>query len=373
VIRGAFKLARGPFSLDVDFALPGQGVTALFGHSGSGKTSWLRCLAGLERGQGRLAVGDACWQDDATGRFVPTHRRPLGYVFQEASLFPHLDVRDNLLYGRRRITPKHQRVALEEVVDWLGLSRLIDRRPEGLSGGERQRVAIGRALLTSPELLLMDEPMAALDARAREEIMPYLETLHRRLSIPVIYVTHAVDEVARLADHVVQMQDGRVIVEGGTLQLLSGLHRPSAAGEEPGAVIEAEVAGHDERHHLTTLSIGGGLRLMAPRLAAEPGSRARVRIPAREVSLSLGVPQGSSILNILPARITAIEEGDPGRVLVQLVLEGVLEGSLEETPADSGTRLLSRISRYSWDRLGLKPGMVVQAQIKSMGLDREVT
>lgn len=362
MIRGALKLGRGAFDLDVNFAIPGQGVTALFGHSGSGKSTWLRCIGGLERGRGRLHVGDACWQDDDAGIFVPTHRRPLGYVFQEASLFPHLDVRANLLYGWRRIAPQSRQVGLDEVVDWLGLARLLGRRPEGLSGGERQRVAIGRALLTSPRLLLMDEPMAALDARAKAEIMPYLEALHRRLSIPVIYVTHAVEEVARLADHLVQIRDGRVIASGPAVELLSGLHHQAVAGEEPGAVIEARIAAHDEALHLTRLALDGGLPLLAPLLAADPGSMVRVRIPAREVSLSLGVPEGSSILNILPGRIVDKAEGDPGRVLVQLELDG---------ENGAGPRLLSRISRYSWERLGLRTGMGVQVQIKSMGLDRD--
>jgi len=362
VIWGTLRLVREGFSLDVRFDMPGQGLTALFGHSGSGKSTWLRCLGGLERGQGRVRIGDTCWQDDKVGIFVPAHRRPIGYVFQEASLFPHLNVRANLLYGWRRIDPQQRRVGLDEVVEWLGLSRLLARRPEGLSGGERQRVAIGRALLTSPELLLMDEPMAALDAEAKAEIMPYLEALHRRLSIPVIYVTHAVEEVARLADHMVQLRDGRVIAEGNALELLSGLHQQPAAGEEPGAVIEARIAAHDDVHHLTQLSLAGGLGLLAPRLASGEGGMVRVRIPAREVSLSLDVPQGSSILNILPGRIVATAEGDPGRVLVQLELEGVY---------GPGPRLLSRISRYSWDLLGLAEGMRVQAQVKSMGLARD--
>ena len=362
MIWGALQLVREGFSLDVRFDIPGHGVTALFGHSGSGKSTWLRCLGGLERGRGRLRVGDVCWQDDEAGVFVPAHQRPIGYVFQEASLFPHLDVRANLLYGWRRIEPTQRRVTLDEVVDWLGLARLLARHPEGLSGGERQRVAIGRALLTSPEMLLMDEPMAALDAQAKAEIMPYLEALHRRLSIPVIYVTHAVEEVARLADHLLQMKEGRVIAEGPALSLLSGLHQQPAASEEPGAVIEARVSAHDDTHHLSTLALAGGLSLLAPRLAAVPGSTVRIRIPAREVSLSLGVPEGSSILNILPGRIVATAEGDPGRVLVQLELDG---------KAGAGPRLLSRISRYSWDRLGLTEGVGVQVQIKSMGLDRD--
>lgn len=352
-------LARKGFSLDVRFDLPGSGVTVLFGHSGSGKSTWLRCLGGLERGQGRVRIGDVCWQDDNLGIFVPTHQRPVGYVFQEASLLPHLDVRANLLYGWNRIAPAQRRIGLDEVVEWLGLSHLLARQVEGLSGGERQRVAIGRALLTSPELLLMDEPMAALDAEAKAEIMPYLESMHRRLSIPVIYVTHAVEEVARLADHVVQLKDGRVIAEGAAISLLSGLHQQSVAGEEPGAVIEARIASHDDVHHLTQLSLTGGLGLFAPRLMAGEGGLVRVRIPAREVSLSLGVPQGSSILNILPGRILAKAEGDPGRVLVQLELDGI---------SGPGPRLLSRISRYSWNRLGLSEGMRVQAQVKSMGL-----
>lgn len=358
-IAGSLRLARAGFRLETGFDIPARGVTALFGPSGSGKTTLLRCIAGLERGEGRLAVGDSVWQDDAEGCFVPVHRRPLGYVFQEASLFSHLTVRDNLLYGWRRIAPSMRRVSLEEVVEWLGLSHLTERLPDGLSGGERQRVAIGRALLTSPELLLMDEPLAALDAASKAEILPYLERLHRRLSIPVIYVTHAIEEVARLADTIVQMESGRVVVEGPAVELLSRLDQRPVAGEEPGAAIEAIVEAHDDKDHLTTLALEGGLSLLAPRLDAEPGSKVRIRIPAREVSLSLDAPEGTSILNILPARIVDSAEGDPGRMLVQLALEG------------GEVLLLSRISRYSWERLGLRTGMSVQAQIKSMGLARE--
>lgn len=355
-----FTALRGAFRLDVDLRLPGRGVTVLFGHSGSGKTTLLRAMAGLERSEGRMQLGETVWQDDAEGVFLPAARRPIGYVFQEASLFPHLSVRGNLEYGYRRLQPSQRRIGFDEAVRWLGLETMLERYPAGLSGGERQRVAIGRALLVSPELLLMDEPLSALDQRSKSEIMPYLETLHRRLSIPVIYVTHAADEAARLADHIVQMESGRVVAGGVAVEMLSRLDQRPVAGEEPGAVIEAEVAAHDDVHHLTTLSLGDGLQLLAPRLsAAEHGSTVRVRIPAREVSLSLAVPQGTSILNILPARIVDFAEGDPGRVLVQLELKG------------GEARLLSRISRYSWDRLALHRGMTVQAQIKSMGLARE--
>ena len=209
----------------------------------------------------------------------------------------------------------------------------------------------------------MDEPLSALDNRAKAEIFPYLERLHNELAIPVVYVTHAIEEVARLADYIVQMEKGRVVGRGPAMALLSSLQQRPVSGEEPGAVIEAVVSGHDDIQTLTSLRLPGNISLLAPKLKAETGARVRVRIPAREISLSLKVPEGTSILNILPARIIDFSEGDPGRVLVQLVLEG--EGEVE-------TRLLSRISRYSWENMGLQTGMRVQAQIKSMGLVRSL-
>ncbi|OIO53753.1 MAG: molybdenum ABC transporter ATP-binding protein [Alphaproteobacteria bacterium CG_4_10_14_0_2_um_filter_63_37] len=359
-IQGAFALDRGSFSLQVDFDLPLHGVTALFGHSGSGKTTWLRCIAGLERGRGSLRVGDQCWQDDATGCFVPVHRRPIGYVFQEASLFPHLSVRENLLYGWRRIVPDQRRVALDEVVEWLGLAPLIDRSPEGLSGGERQRVAIGRALLTSPRVLLMDEPLAALDARAKGEILPYLEGLHRRLQIPVLYVSHAVEEVARLADRVIRLDGGRVVDQGGIAQVLTRMGRTlTPNGEEEGAVIEARVTAHDEAQGLTRLQFCGG-ELLAPLLEVEEGARVRLWISAREVSLALSPHTDTSVLNILAATIEGSETAGPGRMLVRLRCDAV----------QGGTTLLARITRLSWDKLGLASGQQVFAQIKGVGLAR---
>jgi len=357
-----FRAQRGAFSLDVGLKLPARGVTALFGHSGSGKTTMLRAMAGLEHCAGSMLFGDEIWQDHAQGVFLTAEKRPIGYVFQEASLFGHLSVQDNLEFGFRRTPVSKRRVDMLETVEWLGLGDLLQRSPVNLSGGERQRVAIARALLTSPELLLMDEPLSALDGAAKAAIMPYLERLHAELSIPVVYVTHAVEEVSRLADHIVQLEAGRVVAEGPALSILSDLHRPAMAGEEPGAVIEASIREHDDAHHLSELVLPCGQVVLAPRLAADAGSPVRIRIPAREVSISLRVPEGTSILNILPGRILDHEEGDPGRVLVQLELE-VKKGK--------STRLLSRISRYSWDRLGLREGMVVQAQIKSMGLAHE--
>lgn len=353
-ITARFATRLGNFSLDVDLQLPGRGVIALFGHSGSGKTTLLRAIAGLEHFAGELMVNGAVWQNDKI--FLPVHQRPIGYVFQEASLFPHLSVRDNLEFGLRRIDSAQRQIKLEQVIEWLGIGHLLARRPQRLSGGERQRVAIGRALLTSPKLLLMDEPLSALDEKSKQEILPYLERLHDELAIPVLYVSHSIAEVSRLSDYIVQMEEGRAVDQGTAVELLSSLHQHFVPGEEPGAVIEAQITDHDEHHHLTIIGLPGGLQILAPRLAAVVGARARVRIPAREVSIALNVPQGTSILNILPARIVDHSEGDPGRVLVQLCLDG------------SETRLLSRISRYSWERLELHNGMAVQAQIKSMSL-----
>ena len=353
-IAARFASRLGDFSLDVDLQLPESGVIALFGHSGSGKTTLLRAIAGLEHFDGKLVVNGEVWQDESV--FLPVHQRPIGYVFQEASLFPHLNVRDNLEFGMRRIPLDQRQIQPEQVIEWLGLAYLLERGVLRLSGGERQRVAIGRALLNSPRLFLLDEPLSALDEVSKQEILPYLERLHDELAIPMLYVSHSIAEVSRLADHIVQLEQGRAVEQGTAVELLSSLHQHMVPGEEPGAVIEAQVSAHDEHHHLTTLALPGDLQILAPQLAASVGSRARIRIPAREVSIALNVPQGTSILNILPARILDHSEGDPGRVLVQLELEG------------SDTRLLSRISRYSWERLGLHNGMTVQAQIKSMSL-----
>jgi len=357
-IRFRLSLKRSAFELAVEQSIPGCGVTALFGPSGCGKTTLLRCLAGLEQSSGELNVGTEKWQSSGEGIFLPADSRPIAYVFQEAGLFPHLSVEENLLYGWKRTSAHERRITPDQVYRWLGLAPLISRSVHGLSGGEKQRVAIGRALLSSPRLLLMDEPLSALDAISKVEILPFLERLHRELEIPVVYVSHAIEEVAQLADYILQMEAGRVIADGPALSMLSRFDRRLIPGEEPGAVIESEIRRHDDAHYLSELILPGGQLLLAPRLAANAGSPVRIRIPAREVSISLAVPEGTSILNILPARIVNHSEGDPGRVLVQLELNG------------GDTRLLSRISRYSWDRLGLANGMQVQAQIKSMGLAR---
>lgn len=351
-IEARFKLDFSGFNLDVDLTLPGRGVSALFGPSGSGKTTLLRCLAGLERASnGYLAVNGEIWQQGSA--FVPTHRRPLGYVFQEASLFPHLSVQRNLEYGMRRIADGVRRVSLDSAIALLGIGHLLERMPDRLSGGERQRVAIARSLAVSPRILLMDEPLAALDLARKQEILPYLERLHDELSIPVVYVSHSPDEVARLADYMVLMEGGKTVASGPIHQMLTRLDLPLAHGDEAGVVVDTVVGEHDETYHLTRLDFAGG----AISVARQPhalGHRMRLRIHARDVSLALERHADSSILNILPARVVKIVDENPSQVVVRLDAGGV--------------PLLARITRKSSALLGLKPGMAVFAQVKSVAL-----
>lgn len=355
-IRARFRLAWPGFALDVDLALPGRGVTALFGHSGSGKTTVLRCIAGLERaGDGFFALRGDVWQDAARGVFVPTHRRPLGYVFQEASLFAHLSVRRNLEFGLKRVPAAARRVALDDAIALLGIAPLLDRLPDRLSGGERQRVAIARALATSPSLLLMDEPLAALDVQRKQEILPYLERLHDELDIPVVYVSHAPEEVARLADHVVLLAGGHALAAGPIHDVMARLDLPFARDEGAFSILDARVAGHDAEYALTRLDAGGS-SLWMTRVEAPLGARVRARVLARDVSLALSERHESSILNVLPARVVSLSDADPGRTLVRLDIGGV--------------PLLARITRRSAVQLGIVPGREVFAQVKGVALLR---
>jgi molybdate transport system ATP-binding protein len=286
-IRARFRLQRGGFLLDVRFEVPANGVTAILGPSGCGKTTLLRCISGLERApDGHLSVQGETWQESAAGLFLPVHRRSVGYVFQEASLFPHLSVRGNLEYGWKRIAAAQRRVGFDEAVALTGIEALLQRRPAGLSGGERQRVAIARALLTSPQLLLMDEPLSALDQASKGEILPYLERLHEKLTMPILYVSHAVEEVARLADHLVLMEQGRVQASGPLAQLFTRLDLPLARGDQAEAIVETRVAGHDDEFHLTYLEFPGG-RFTVFRQQLEPGHPVRLRVHAKDVSLAL--------------------------------------------------------------------------------------
>ena len=354
-IKAQFCLSYSGFTLDAALDLPGRGVTALFGHSGSGKTTLLRCIAGLERGAGQLEVNGETWQD--ANRFVPTHLRPLGYVFQDARLFAHLSVRRNLEYGKRRAfrrTASADSSRIDSVIELLGLGPLLDRLPARLSGGEQQRVAIARALLTAPRLLLMDEPLASLDHARKEEILPYLERLHDELEIPVLYVSHAADEVARLADHIVVMDGGRAVAQGPLAEILTRLDLPIRLGEDVGAVFDATVAERDAEWHLARVEFDGG-ELWVRDSGAAPGSRVRLRILARDISIAASHHDDVSILNLLPATVIAqAGEDHPSLLLVQLRV--------------GGTTLLARVTRRSAQRLDLAPGREVWVQIKAVTL-----
>lgn len=351
-IHARFHLDWPGFSLDVDLQLPVTGVTALFGHSGSGKTTLLRCMAGLERApQGRLTINGDVWQDDS--HWLPTHKRPLGYVFQEASLFAHLSVIDNLRYGMKRVKDA-QRVSLEQAITLLGIGHLLDRKPDLLSGGERQRVAIARALAVSPRLLLMDEPLAALDLKRKREILPYLERLHDELAIPVIYVSHSPDEVTRLADYIVVMDGGRAQAQGPLAETLTRIDLPIRIGEEACAILETVIGAVDTEWHLARVDFSGGsLWFRDPGLAV--GRRIRVRVLARDVSLSRQPPEQSSIQNVLLGKIDAIGTDEhPGLAIVRIQL--------------GTSKLVARLTRRAVADLHLEPGQEIWIQVKSVAL-----
>lgn len=349
----------GDFALEIAFAAPPRGVTAVFGASGSGKTTLLRCIAGLERLPGRLSVEGEVWQDEA--RFLPPHRRAVGYVFQEASLFPHLSVRANLNYGRRRALKagKREAIRLDDAVALLGLAGLLSQAPDRLSGGERQRVAIGRALLSQPRLLLLDEPLSSLDAAAKDEILPYLEALQRSLALPILYVSHDLAEVERLADTLVLLERGRLVATGPLVELQADPALPLIHQAEAAVTLEAAVSAVDEAYGITAFAVAGGL-LQVPGRQGPPGRRRRLRIRASDVSLALSAAADSSILNRLPARIVAIEPQDSVGIQANVILRLGSDGA--------GARLVARITRKSQEALGLGPGALVYAQIKGVSL-----
>lgn len=354
MIEARLQLQRTGFRLDVDLRLPGTGITALFGPSGCGKTTCLRSIAGLERAQGKVIVNNQVWQDDATRQWLPTHQRALGYVFQEASLFPHLSARGNLEYGLKRTPAARRKVQLEQAVELLGIGHLLDRNPATLSGGERQRVAIARALATSPQLLLMDEPLSALDAQRKAEVLPYLESLQRHLNIPVLYVSHAQDEVARLAHHVVLLQDGRAVFSGDTANAMAQTEHPMAPAAEAASLVQGHITAYDAQDHLSTVAFEGGELFISGAAGRQVGDVLRLRVLARDVSIALQAPAGSSILNRVNAHITALREDSPGHAMLTL-------------QAGSST-LLARVSARSVRELQLQPGQAVIAQIKSVAL-----
>ncbi|MBT7445122.1 MAG: molybdenum ABC transporter ATP-binding protein [Methylococcales bacterium] len=351
-IQIQFGLKRRDFSLAVDFVIPSRGITALFGASGCGKTTLLRAIAGLEpTAEGELDVDGHVWQNPQ--RNLPAHKRPVGYVFQEPSLFPHLTVQKNVEYGLRRIAKKDRLIATEKVVELLDIADLMSRKPNQLSGGEQQRVAIARALAVSPKLLLLDEPLSALDDGLKQEILPYFELLQRRLKIPMIYVSHSTDEVAKIADHLVLMSAGRVTASGATAKLLTQLQYPLAQGEQAEALIEAVVADIDDEYALAYLDFSGG-RFTVPKQTLTLGQSVRVRVAARDVSLTLTHQVGTSILNIFTAIVDEMVTIGEAQLLVKLRV---------------GERfMLSRLTRKSADILGLKIGATVYAQAKTVAL-----
>ncbi len=346
----SLKHRRAGFALEAEFDLHGARVTALFGPSGAGKSTIIAAIAGLLRpDQGRITIAGETVFDSQSGIFVPPRERRIGVMFQDLRLFPHLSVESNLFYGWRRAASRPARNTADEVVELLGLSQLLKRKPQALSGGERSRVALGRALLMGPRALLLDEPLASLDAARKAEILPYFERIVRETHIPMLYVSHALDEIARLADHMVLLNHGRVVAEGPVFDVTSRL---DLTGTQliPGTVLPATVLRHDEAHGLSEIGVGGEV-LVVPRVPQSPGREIRIRIDAEDVMLSLSRLDEVSANNVLPAQIANIRESGP-HADVQLQL--------------AGTRLVARITRRSLQRLGLSPGLPVYAVIKSV-------
>lgn len=351
-IKVELKKSFGLFNLNVDFTAPARGITGLLGPSGSGKTSLLRCIAGLEHAKGFISVGEEVWQDEKF--YTPAHRRTVGYVFQESSLFNHLNVHDNLLYGLKRIRLADRKFSFDRAVEILGLKNMLERNPSRLSGGERQRVAIARALLANPKLLLMDEPMSSLDRDSKEEMLPFLSVIHRELFVPIIYVSHSPDEVARLADYLVLMNSGSVIAAESIHAIMTKLDLPLALSSDAEAIIEAQVEEHDDKYYLSYMKFPGG-RMAVSRIAAKPGATVRIRVAARDVSLVLDQPLNTSILNCFPAEVEELSFAvDMSQVVVRLNINGSI--------------LLSRITRKSADLLGIKLGRKLFAQVKSVSV-----
>ncbi|SFB86091.1 molybdate transport system ATP-binding protein [Microbulbifer thermotolerans] len=350
----AFPSERGQsFCLDVDAMLPGSGIIAIFGHSGSGKTTLLRCIAGLQKiDRGRLIVNGETWQDEKN--FLPTHKRQLGYVFQEASLFPHLCGRDNLEYALKRSGGHCQPKMVQRVIALMGIEPVLDRYPDQMSGGERQRVAIARALLIRPRLLLMDEPLASLDMARKQEILPYLERLRAEFAIPILYVSHSMYEVARLADYLLVLDKGRVAAQGAVSDVLSQLNLPLGFGEEAGVVLTGKVLERDSRWHLVRIGFSGG-ELWLPDNSDLGKEALRVRILARDVSLALEARDDTSVLNRLPVEVCEIGAGsNEATALVRLKC--------------GDSYIIASLTRKSLARLRIEPGMKVWAQIKSAAI-----
>jgi molybdate transport system ATP-binding protein len=354
-ISAFFQLNYGDFQFAVDLVLPSSGVTVLLGPSGCGKTTLLRCMAGLEQSlNGYFAINGTVWQDSEKNLFLPTYERSLGYVFQEANLFPHLTVANNLQFGLKRLAIQHNSNAhLNAAIELLGISHLLDRMPERLSGGEKQRVAIARALVLNPTILLMDEPLASLDSKRKQEVMPYLIKLQQEFNIPIVYVTHSQQEAAQLADYLVLLENGRVQAAGNVNETLGRINLPLAKDKQAAVVWQVVVASHEPEFRLTHVDFNGG-SLSLPMIAAPAGTKLRVQIHARDVSITLQASSQTSILNVLPATITGMTDDLDGQTVVQLQVG-------QQT-------LLSHVTRKSAQLLALKIGIPVFAQIKGTSI-----
>lgn len=364
-IQARFKLIdkNQQTFLDIDTVIPATGVTAIFGHSGSGKTSLLRCIAGLEKAQqGRLIVNDSCWQDGGT--FLPTHKRPIGYVFQEASLFPHLSAQKNLTYATKRAIKWASKRAdqtvnsefYQRVIEVMGIAGILQRYPSQLSGGERQRIAIARALLIQPRLLLMDEPLAALDHQRKQEILPYLERLNKSFDIPILYVSHSMDEVARLADHILVLDKGKIVAEGELTEVFSRIDLPQRLEEESGVILKGKVIEKDEQWHLMRVAFAEG-HIWLPDSGETLDQDVRIRVLAKDVSLALSNHQDTSIVNRIPVTVTDIKsDQDKAMSLVRLTM--------------GSEYVVAKLTQRSVHNLNLSIGLKVWAQIKSVAIVR---
>ncbi len=353
-IIAQFQLNYGQFQLEVDLTLPGEGVSVLFGHSGSGKTTLLRCIAGLQRApSGYLQINGEVWQDTKRNVFIPTYQRSLGYVFQEANLFPHLTVEQNLDYGRKRLANTSTKADLTAILGLLGIEHLLTRMPARLSGGERQRVAIARALALNPAILLMDEPLASLDNKRKQELLPYFVRMHQELKIPILYVTHSQQEVAQLADHLVILNEGKTLAAGPLSEIFSRLDLPLIHERQASTVWEATIVKQELDYHLTYVAFESGT-LCVSRIDAAVGTPLRIQIFASDVSIALEQPTASSIQNILPAIIHDFNDDDQGHCVIRLRVGKQL--------------LLAHITRKSKILLGLQIGMAVYVQIKGTSI-----
>ncbi len=354
LLKAAFKVDYPGFNLDIDLQLPASGITVVFGPSGSGKTTLLRCLAGLEK-SGKMEIAGQVLQNENI--FIPVNLRAIGMVFQESRLFPHLKVRDNLLYGYKRTPLNSRRLHLEDIARVLSLEKLQERSIDKLSGGEKQRVALGRALLTSPKLLLMDEPLAALDAQRKTEIIPFIRKVEKELSIPIIYVTHSMSEVLQLVDTMVILKDGKVVKYGPVGKVFSDIQlRESIGDEHSGAVLDTTVLEHDTDYGITRLDFMGQ-QLSVPIQDIAPGQVLRVHIHSKDVSLATQPPEGlTSVLNILKTKVRKIGENVGYSVDIEL---------------DAGRPLLATITRKSLSNLNLQPGQSIYAYIKAIRMVNE--